>query len=272
MEDISLSGRMSSGEKPKVDLDWQSFPSTSAAAIPAGAAAASASSAPAQQAVVSNIAPVTESAGFNPVACLMPSFYIALFDVDTADVQARLQNAIWPLTQTPFFQIMNSKPDLYGPIWLCATLVFVIGASSNLASWLNFVPEAAVSIWRYDFRLVTLAMFTIYAYTLGGPILLWVVLSYMGIGAFLPTTLVTVYGYSAASLIPGSLFCIIPVAGLQWTAIVAAGLLSSLFIFKTLWPGIKEQAPMHQARALMASVLAVHMTFAVVLKLYFFSF
>jgi hypothetical protein len=61
------------------------------------------------------------------------SFYRQLFDVDTDNVVQRLALAVNPLSQVAFLSTGN--PDLYGPVWVSATLVFVIGACSNFASW-----------------------------------------------------------------------------------------------------------------------------------------
>jgi hypothetical protein len=40
----------------------------------------------------------------------------------------------------PFFSVGDSKPDLYGPFWLCSTLVLFMAAIGNFASYLEFLP------------------------------------------------------------------------------------------------------------------------------------
>jgi protein YIPF1/2 len=62
---------------------------------------------------------------------------VQYFNVDTQDVVARLRAACVPFGPVKFTETTGANPDIYGPFWLCATLVFVIGVTSNMASWLN---------------------------------------------------------------------------------------------------------------------------------------
>ncbi len=41
-----------------------------------------------------------------------------------------------------FLEALEGKPDLYGPFWICATLVFVVGVTSNIATWMNMSDDA----------------------------------------------------------------------------------------------------------------------------------
>jgi len=140
----------------------------------------------------------------NPMLLLSPAFYKTLFNVDTADVVARLRLALYPFVATPFLSVAGANPDMYGPLWVCATLVFVIGASSNLASWVLFKPDAAISLWSYDFTKVVEAMFTVYGWALGAPFVLYAVLSYIGVQTLGLVMLLCVYGYSCAAFIPAA--------------------------------------------------------------------
>ena len=54
-----------------------------------------------------------------------------------------------------FLQKVRVRVDMYGPVWLCATLVFVIAAGSTLNSWLRFssggggaAVEGGIERWR----------------------------------------------------------------------------------------------------------------------------
>ena len=135
---------------------------------------------------------------------LSPGFYKQLFNVDTADVVARLRAALYPFRATHFIDIVGATPDLYGPFWVAATLVFAVGAGGNLASWGSFSHEAAVSLWKYDFTLVTLACAFIYGWALGAPLVLWFALQYVGVSALGLVTLICVYGYSLAIFVPAA--------------------------------------------------------------------
>lgn len=67
--------------------------------------------------------------------CFSVAFYRPYFDVDTNQVSARLRKAMWPMSPETFNDVVGNKPDLYGPTWICLTLVFVIGVTSNMSSW-----------------------------------------------------------------------------------------------------------------------------------------
>jgi hypothetical protein len=121
-----------------------------------------------------------------------------MFDVKTAEVVERLKAAVWPLQRNTFLNTIGSKPDFYGPTWIAATLVFVIGAGSNLSSWLSFTPGGAVSIWKYDFRLVTFALMAVYAFAFGVSSAFFLALNYLGVSGLPLVYLVCIYGESSS--------------------------------------------------------------------------
>jgi hypothetical protein len=103
------------------------FPSTAAASSAPPPPDAS-GAAPAAATVAGTVAPT-----LSPLGLFSPSFYKQLFDVDTDAVLQRLRLSLNPFAEAPF--LSTGSPDLYGPVWISATLVFVIGACSNFASW-----------------------------------------------------------------------------------------------------------------------------------------
>ena len=65
-------------------------------------------------------------------------FYQQFFDVDTAAVKNRVLYSMVPLPGKSFLQHhIRPKPDLYGPFWVCVTLVFSIAISGNMATYLQ---------------------------------------------------------------------------------------------------------------------------------------
>jgi hypothetical protein len=222
-----------------VDLDWQSFPATEPAlAAPATSSplAEPAVSSPTASGVNLEVADALQT----PLWCVTPSSYYHLFDVTTQQVVERVKAALWPLDRTSFLTTLGNKPDFYGPLWIPATLVFVIGAASNLNSWLSFKPGTeAVSIWHYDFTLVTLALVSVFSFTVAVTTVLWFVAGFVGLISATDLPLIyflCIQGYSVAVFIPAALLSILPSTGLQWTVAVAAAALSALFVFKSLFP------------------------------------
>lgn len=247
-------------------LEWASIgPSATAVPAPRVEASAPASGADA----VIGRAPVDES--FSLLSLLSPAFYATCFDVDAADVAARVRAALWPFRPpTPFLALIAPKPDLYGPVWLAATLVFCIGAGSNFASWLNFSSSAAVSIWQYDFRSLTRALVFVYGFAFLAPAFVWAVMAYTLPRNATPgiVTLTCVYGYSVAPFIPAAvrsrlgpappptpfstltpskippthpplqLACVIPSTALQWLAVLAATIISAAFTLQSTYRSV----------------------------------
>lgn len=106
-------------------------------------------------------------------------FYQQLFDVNTDQV---LERVLWAMVPKPgvnyLQQYIQSKPDLYGPFWICVTLVFTIAISGNLASYLH--NAASGHVWKYNFHHVTMAGTAIFAYAWLLPTCLWGFLKYEG--------------------------------------------------------------------------------------------
>lgn len=310
LSDVSLAA--SAGPKPAVvgapsDLEWASFPSSASAGAPAAPAApAEAAPAPSSSATAALIVP---DAIASPTACLSLGFYRHMFDVGSGDVRDRLAAALWPLSRGTFLAVCRNKPDFWGPTWICATLIFAIGAGANLSSWLNFAPGsgAALSIWKYDFRLVTMAAATVYPFAFVLPTALWLVLNHLGVTGLPLVHLICIYGYSLTVFVPSAvsearggggpalaaarfslarprlpslsapppfpqLLCVLPNAGLQWTVTMFASALSALFVFKSTYPVVLESGVFLAMRAIVPLVILLQLGFGIVLKLFFFNF
>jgi len=183
-----------------VSLEFMSFPT--AATLPVAPVTVS-------QPVAAG-GPLGKSAldeNFSPLSLLSPAFYKACFDVDESDVLSRIRGSLWPFRpQQTFLELISLKPDLYGPVWLSASLVFMIAVGFNMASWLNFRPTAAVTPWEYDFKAVSKALFFVFGFSFGAPMAVWI-----GMNHSLPrpvclglVSLTCVYGYSIAPFIPAA--------------------------------------------------------------------
>jgi succinate-acetate transporter protein len=71
-----------------------------------------------------------------------------LFNVDSSDVSTRLLASLLPFKETKFFETVGDNADLYGPFWISATLVFVIGAAANLNSWAKTPSDKVIALQR----------------------------------------------------------------------------------------------------------------------------
>lgn len=272
---------MSSSDTPtSADLEFMSFSAQGSTAPPAPLPAAPAAGGAPGAAL--GRSPVDD--GFTLFSLLSPSFYVACFDVDVSDVVSRVRAALWPFRPPqPFLSLIAGKPDLYGPVWLAATLVFTIAVGFNMASWLNFSAASSVAPWEYDFKALTKAIVFVFGFCFGAPAAVW-----LGMGYALPrgvclgiVTLTCVYGYSIVPFIPAALLCIIPSGALQWLVVAVAIVISVAFTLQSTYRsmlvameaaaegrGAAAVAAQGGARALLLFIVALQVAFGVLLKVY----
>jgi hypothetical protein len=218
-------------------------------------------------------------------------YYQPYFDVNSATVVERIKCAASPHKSDIFESTPETAPDLYGAIWIALTLVFLIAASSNLNSY--FVKSSSKEPWERDYRLLTFASTTVFAYSFVVPAIMWGVSLYVGVDPRPSLArLVAIYGYCLIVFVPASLLCVIPAAALQWIAVIVAGLWSGVVLIRNLYTvfGASYQAlatgdaeaqtsltggggPTARTRssfALLAAAAALHALFVLLLKLFFF--
>lgn len=169
---------------------------------------------------------------------------------------------------------IRPRPDLYGPFWICVTLVFSIAISGNLADFLqkSVDPEQSIK-WHYDFHKVTLAATAVFSYAGLLPAglygFLWWASSGAGAATLTFLELVCLYGYSLAIYIPVSILWLIQVSWWQWICVLAGAGLSGYVLFLPIWPAVRDQAA-KSAVIVMAVVIALHLLLACGFMLYFF--
>uniref|UniRef100_A0A3B3ZN22 Protein YIPF n=1 Tax=Periophthalmus magnuspinnatus TaxID=409849 RepID=A0A3B3ZN22_9GOBI len=201
-------------------------------------------------------------------------YYQSFFNVDTTQVLDRVKGSVMPLPGRNFIKHhLRSNPDLYGPFWICVTLVFTVAISGNLST---FLIEMGNPAYHYtpQFHRVTVASIVIFLYAWLVPISLWGFLSWrqgverqVGGYSFLET--VCVYGYSLFIYIPTSILWIIPFEWLRWTLMVVAMVISGSVLVLTFWPVVREDTkPM--AVSTVAIIVALHSLLAIGCKMYFF--
>ena len=72
------------------------------------------------------------------VAARVQSYYKSYFDVDTVDVVSRIKSStIYCGQDDQFVNMIDEKPDLYGPFWITTSLVFSVAVSSHISNWLS---------------------------------------------------------------------------------------------------------------------------------------
>lgn len=102
-------------------------------------------------------------------------YYQKFFNVNTNDVLERLKRSMIPHGSDNYLIThIRPNPDLYGPFWICMTLVFSIAISENVVNYLQTTwATGAKYHWRYDFHVVSYAATFIFLYAWLLPLALW---------------------------------------------------------------------------------------------------
>ncbi|XP_073009032.1 uncharacterized protein [Typha latifolia] len=192
------------------------------------------------------------------------SSYSPYFNVDTDIVVDRLICSVYPMDG--FFRKIDSNPDLYGLVWISTTLIFVLSAFGNSATYLMQKRSDPNYSWNFDVNYVNWAACVIYGYAIAVPAIFYFLLQYFGSPASL-VRLWCMWGYSLFIFIPSSLLLIVPVEIFRWIIILLAGSASSWFIALNL----KAYTEGTDMVALVVSALVLQFTLALFIKIFFFA-
>jgi len=195
-------------------------------------------------------------------------YYQTFFDVDTYQVGKRIIGSMVPVYRKNYLvSFIRPNPDLYGPFWVCATLVFTTAITGNLASYL---VNTGNHDWVYDFHKVTLAAVAIFSYATLVPTALWGVFLWRKSNAgYSFLEILCVYGYSLCIYIPISVLWVVPVEWVRWLLVMLGMALSGTVLLLTFWPAVEDDDK-KVAGIVLAVIFLLHGLLAVGFKLYFF--
>ncbi|XP_053147781.1 protein YIPF2 [Hemicordylus capensis] len=192
-------------------------------------------------------------------------YYQAFFDVDTYQVLDRIKGSLFPLPGKNFVRHhLQNNPDLYGPFWICATLVFTLAISSNLLE-----KKSSPSIHK-----VTIAGIVIYCYAWLVPLTLWGYLQWRkgdhsSRDSYTFLEVVCIYGYALFVHIPTAVLWLISLPWLEWLLFTFAMGISASVLVLTFWPVIRSDTKL-AACAMLAVIVSLHVLLAIGFKFYFF--
>lgn len=189
------------------------------------------------------------------------NFYRQFYDVTTPLILKRLMKGFIPVGRRFFSE--EEKPDMYGPFWICTTLIFLMAVGGNFADYLNTDDDTE---WKYNFHLVSWAAWMFYSAISIIPLAVW-----FAINRTFPKLLVEVislYGYSFVSYLPACFLCLFPSKPLRMIAMLAATAISTTF---TLYNLCQPEQRKQIAPVLMGTA-AVHVLIGFISYEWFFSF
>ncbi|XP_020213591.1 protein YIPF1 homolog [Cajanus cajan] len=191
--------------------------------------------------------------------------YKPYFDVDTSDVVERIRDSLFPFRGS-FNEKTATNPDLYGPFWICTTLIFV---AASIGTFVTYIAHKLKSKeWDYDINLVTWSAGLFYGYVTIVPLCLYVILKYFSAPAGL-VQLFCLYGYSLFVFIPALCMSIVPLEIFRWVIAGVAGFMSATFVALNLRAHIKSAG--ERWFLIVAGIFLLQLALAVVLKVYLFT-
>ncbi|GJT55201.1 protein YIPF1 [Tanacetum coccineum] len=191
--------------------------------------------------------------------------YQPYFDVDTCDILERIKDSLFPFKGT-FSEKTASNPDLYGPFWICTTLIFLSASIGTSATYL--ADKLNHKDWDYDIHLLTWSASLLYGYALVVPLILYIVLKYLSAPLSLAHIL-CLYGYSLFIFIPAVCLSIIPVEIFRWVVAGIAGFMSAMFVASNLRSHIVSAG--ETWFWIVGGITLLQLALSVVLKIYLFS-
>lgn len=202
-------------------------------------------------------------------------YYQKFFDVETHNVKERIIGSLLPWPGKNFIHVyLRRNPDLYGPFWICTTLVFAIAISGNFS---KFLANLGKPKYKYtpEFQKVTIAATAVFSYAWLVPLALWGLLLWrnnkvMSLVTYSFIEIVCVYGYSLSVYIPVVILWGIPHEWLRWCSVVVALCLSGSILMITFWPAVRDDHPKVMI-AILLGIELLNVLLAVGCKTYFFS-
>ncbi|XP_034944974.1 protein YIPF1 isoform X2 [Chelonus insularis] len=208
-------------------------------------------------------------------------YYKKYFNVDTEDVLLRIKKSMIPSGQDNYLlSHIRPNPDLYGPFWICVTLIFAIAISGNVANYFQTANSGKYH-WKYEFHLVSYAATAICLYVWLLPLGLWgtmkwtkaasqnnsmdieLIETHQDLGLL---ELLCLYGYSLFIYIPVAFLWTIQIEWFQWTLVIVATILSGGVLIRSLLPLItNKQKPIY-----IAIILGLHLLLAIGFMRFFF--
>jgi hypothetical protein len=205
------------------------------------------------------------------------AYYRCFFDVSTNQILSRLLRSLLPFKK--FYTEDDNQPDYYGPFWICTTLIFVLAATGNFASYLLFRANKAngtetgdanakkEEVWNLNFSKITIAASVFYCYITVIPILFYYLISRAGVSGKSMMEISSLFGYSLFPYLFACFLSIPPVSWLRWLSISFAYCFSILFLLKNLWTETNAKLV-----PIMIGLIAATAGLALLTKIYFFDF
>ena len=130
--------------------------------------------------------------------------------------------------------LVSKLKHRYGPFWLYATLIFVLGAVNNLIVY-NSTPTGQ---FAYNYQVIAMGFSIFYLEGMGLSALIGLLFGCLGLNSTV-VSIVCLYGYGMTTYIIAVLLCIINLPLLQWLFLLYAAVAKAVFILRNLFEGLE---------------------------------
>ncbi|KAJ8436825.1 hypothetical protein Cgig2_032053 [Carnegiea gigantea] len=191
--------------------------------------------------------------------------YKPYFDVDTSDVLERIKESLFPWKGS-FAEMISNNPDLYGPFWICTTLIFIAASMGTIVTYV--AHKLKNKEWNYDISLMTWSAGLFYGYVILIPVCLYFILKYFSAPSGL-VQLFCLYGYSLFVFIPAMCLSVVPLEIVRWIVAAVAGFMSASFVAINLKAHITSAG--ERWVLIVAAIFVLQVALAIVLKMCLFT-
>ena len=173
----------------------------------------------------------TKTSWLDNIVCNI-SFLQIYFDIDTDDIIKRLIASLIPCNKN-FINLVEKKPDLYGPFWIYTTLIFIIASAGSLTKYIHGADQE-----DYFQKFIPIAGGVIYGIGFCLPLIVKALMYVFGSETGFVLVL-CIYAYSFTIYAPIFILCI-PFENLQWVLLFFGVLSSSCFLLINFWTELSK--------------------------------
>lgn len=209
--------------------------------------------------------------------------YRRYFNINTTDF---FINVIRSINVVKKFEDQEEEiGDLYGPIWVTATVIFILFFSNTSSELLKSWLIGGNDKYQYNFSLLTGAISLLYGYTVIIPLIFYIIsVFYFKLTKFFTISkIISIYGYANSVWIPSAILGIFRgllvnhklLGGiLKWVAVLIGGIISGVSIGLKVYPVLKNSSIIIGNEKLtfgLMGVLAIaHLGLIIAIKVLFF--
>ena len=201
----------------------------------------------------------TKSSWLDNIMCNM-SFLQSYFDIETDDIIKRLLASLIPCNKN-FINLVEKKPDLYGPFWIYTTLIFIIASAGSLTQYIHGADQE-----DYFQKFIPIAGGVIYGVGFCLPLIVKALMYVFGSETSFVLVL-CIYAYSFTIYAPIFILCI-PFENLQWILLFLLD--SSCFLLINFWTELSKYVD-NRKYFILAVIGIFQLSLLFVFKLEFFA-